>query len=778
MRIARALFALSLAAAVSRAEDPSALPEGALRRLGSPDGAHGSDIVDAAFTPDGKTIVSLDDDGGVRAWDVPSLRRRFDIDLEEVGIFLSISPDGSLFAVAQRNGVFLFALPGGKPSGRLYGPPPDLVAGTFSPDGKRFAAADDEGGLHQWMVETRSYDQGQLELLNGQDILGVTWSGDRIVAWDDEGQVTVLAGANLAEILTIQTDANDTNGGALSPDGKRLALGTDEGGVRVWNLESGEEADPLVPESSELASGISWSRDGGRLAWTNYQAELCVWSVPDQKVVARSPVRSEGRPVFSPDGAWLLSGIEGCRLVVLRADGATRASASEGHDGAVRALEFDSTGRTLWSAGADGNLWIWDVATGASRRIVENGAPISHIGVIDKGARFLLCTPQGGFSLWDASSGKRLKSSDDRMGFLTGGTWAPGAGTMFAMGQNGHGELWDAGLAGPILSVDVAVHPGAQAAMSPDGRLLAITSSSSLKIFATRTGLGEEPLSAFCTDQLVLAFSPDGSTLASADAVGTVLLTELGGGQVSVGRSQGNLLHLAFAGPAWLVAAGDHLHFMDLTRKEEDIPTIALPSMASALSVSRDGRFVATGFRDGTILIWKAPATDSSDEPAPDAAGLWDILGGESGPVREAILSCAAAGPEAVRALAAGLATPVPVPEGVRDLLPRLTSEQAEERDATEAALREAGPEAEPALREALHEASAEMRGRLEAILAACELPPRNSSALLRRSRAIRALERCGSAEALAVLRKISQSSPYARERSEAEGASKRLAVR
>ncbi|KAF0245575.1 MAG: hypothetical protein FD180_1443 [Planctomycetota bacterium] len=778
MRIARTLLFLTLAADLSRAEDPAPLPEGALRRFGSPNGADGDEIVDAAFTPDGKTVVSLGRMGGLRAWEVPALQPLFSVKLREEGTFLSVSPDGSLLAVSQLNGVYLFSLPSGKLAGRLYGPPPDLIAGAFSTDGKRFAAADEDGGVHAWNVETRAYDAAQPELFEGLDVLGVLWSRDRVVVWDDSGQLSLLGGADLLEIRTIQTGADDTDGGALSPDGKRLALAIDDGGVRVWNLEDGEEVEALVPESAQIATGISWSRDGARLAWTDYRDEMCVWSIAEEKVVAQSPVRSEGKPVFSPDGTWLLSGIGGCRLIVLRAENAVRATRAEGHDGAVRSLEFDAAGRTLWSAGADGNVWVWDLSTGASRKVVENGAPLWRLGVIDGGARFMVCTPQGGFGVWDGATGNRLRDSGDRMGFLTDASWAPGSQTMFAMGQNGHGELWDAALAAPLLSIDVAVNASSRIALSPDGRQLALGSGTSVSLFDARLGIRRDVLSVSSSDTAALTWSPDAVWLACADSNSNVTITEMASGHVSpVGSALRGAL-LAFAGSTRLVAASDRLQWIDIAALEGVPPSAQLPSAPSALAVSRDGRLAATGFHDGTILLWEAPPAAAPKGDAPRAAGIWEALGGNDDAARVAVASFAVAGPEAVRALAEGLASAPPIPEGVYDLLPGLGSDRAQERDDTESALRDAGPEAEPALRDALRDAGAEARGRLEAVIASFELPPFKSAALVRRARALRALEACGSADAKLVLRKVAQTSPFARERRDAEAALKRLELK
>jgi HEAT repeat protein len=88
------------------------------------------------------------------------------------------------------------------------------------------------------------------------------------------------------------------------------------------------------------------------------------------------------------------------------------------------------------------------------------------------------------------------------------------------------------------------------------------------------------------------------------------------------------------------------------------------------------------------------------------------------------------------------------------------------------------GPLAEPALRRALAESqSEEVRARAQQLLAALDEPHQRSGQALRQLRAVHVLERIGSQEAKAVLRKLAGGSPSATATQRAAAALDRLGL-
>lgn len=750
------------------------LPEGAVRRFGSDSGAHPAIVTDAAFTPDGSLVVSVDEDGGFRIWDYPALRLRTAHELGNEGRWVAVNPAGTLAAVGQLNGVRLFTLPDGRPAGRMFGPPPELVAGAFSPDGGRFAAADEENGVHVWDVEKRSYEAGVEEPI-GDEIERILWSAEGIVVQDADGIVQVLSGQDLAGVRRIETGIGIVSGWALSPDGKSLAVAEDEAGVRVWHLATGQEGVALAPEGMDIAEGLAWSRDGARLAWSSYDNEACVWDIKEGSLVSRSSMDRSCPPLFSPDGTALVCGVGAHRLFAMKTDGSGRPGDAAGHSGPVRSILFEGNGRTLLSGGDDGEVWAWELGNSPSRRLFQSGPAVWGLGRVAGQDRVLLCSTAGGISSWNITRGAREYLSAERVGYLTDTAWAPDAGLLFIFGQNGHCESWSAGRNEPVMQLDVAVKVTGRAAVRRDGRLLALSSAGAVTFFDARSQRALSTVAAQNHEITAMALSGDGAWLACAGQDGFLALVEIASGAViPCGIVIPDVQRVAFAGGRLVVMSADRLHLVPLSTLAEDPAPLRLPTFPTALAVSGDAGLAATGHSDGLILVWSLQEEPGPAEDVP-ADGLVKALEGDADEARKAIFGCRRAGPPAVAALEEGLRTPPPVPEGTDGLVACLEADRPEDREAAQDALFEAGPETEPALRAALPSASAEARGRIEVLLAAFELSPLKSSVLLRRWRVLRALDACGSADAARVLRKVAAQSPYERERRDAEAVLRRM---
>ena len=153
----------------------------------------------------------------------------------------------------------------------LPAPPHAYRNPRLSPDGQRVAITIDELGSQEWLL--------------------------------DIGRGT----------LTRVTFEGSYNGAiAWTPDGKRLAFGTDRAGSRnlFWQLADGSGAAERLAASDRADVASSWSPDGQTLAYEEATPgagyDLWVFRLGDHKAQPFLQTRfNEIAPRFSPDGRWL-----------------------------------------------------------------------------------------------------------------------------------------------------------------------------------------------------------------------------------------------------------------------------------------------------------------------------------------------------------------------------------------------------------------------------------------------------------------------------------------
>jgi hypothetical protein len=306
---------------------------------------------------------------------------------------------------------------------------------------------------------------------------------------------------------------------------------------------------------------------------------------------------------------------------------------------------------------------------------------------------------------------------------------------------------------------------------SPDGRMLATVNSlrpnpdeegklADYRICVWDLATGREILSLPTGAIWALAFSPDSRTLAAAGGFRDPYFREKDG-DTSV--------------RLWDLATGN-----ELLRLHEN------NSSVTSLAFAPDGQSLAGGMRDTTVLVWDlTPGLRRLRLPAKDLGvgdfdRLWaDLAGDDTAKARVAVGSLVAAADQAVPLLKDRLRPAAAVPaERLRKLLADLDSEAFAVREAARKELHDLGDLAEQALRKALEgNPSLETRKRIEALLDVSPLPAR-SPEVLRRLRAIQALEQIGTPAARQLLQHLAEGAPSARETREARAALQRLGSR
>jgi serine/threonine protein kinase len=277
---------------------------------------------------------------------------------------------------------------------------------------------------------------------------------------------------------------------AISPDGKKVLVGGDDGAAQLWLRATGEPAgEPLRHGGPVL--GVAFAPDGAMVATGSADRTARVWRA------------ERGEPIGPP-----LS-----------------------HDGAVNAVAFSPDGKALATGCADRSVRFWDAATGRpTGKALTTESPVAALAFSRDGRLLLVGGEDGTARLWDVVLAEPLGNALRHGGAVRAAAFSPDGKRVLTGSADHTARLWEAdpGRAlGPPLPHEGPVNA---VAFSPDGTMLLTAAGrepSSARLWwadqTLSTDMGR-PLGLYLhhpAPVLAVAFGERGEAIHTADAAAT-----------------------------------------------------------------------------------------------------------------------------------------------------------------------------------------------------------------------------------------------------------------
>ena len=517
-------------------------------------------ISSLAYSEDGSTLIILDRFGELKHWKIETNQITLNTHVKD-HVVIVYSEGLNAFATGQENGrINFYDATTGKQQKGLIGhsslfkrDDKDIWSLAFSNDGSMLASGSMDKTVRLWDTEKRKHLAKFSLHKSWITAVALSYDGSILASGDAENRIILWDTETKAKRTELEGHTSGICTLAFSPDGTTLASGSYDGTIRFWNPSTGGEISTFATGHSKFITSLAFSNEDTILTSVDFNGTVDLWNMKTKQ-----------------GHSYLNTGQN-------TADSATSLS----HD-AMRYAAMGNNYTTAfyplgsgWRGGGSGRreskFQVWNLSTREELHgpWTHQNYYINAVTFSPDNKKLVVSDRSKGILSWNIDTGEETVLFNQRSHWKNELIFSPNGKMVAFQGGHSGSHIWNYETQQEITPEYLKRNSSA-ISFSPDNMMLAIAYRDQIVLWdivenefnergSMKTGIIEE-----------ITFSPDGKFIISANAHGWTYYIKV-----------------------WDVETGNEL--LLLNGHTENI---------NMLRFSHNGKILATGSMDGTILLW------------------------------------------------------------------------------------------------------------------------------------------------------------------------------
>ncbi|MCG9129960.1 WD40 repeat domain-containing protein [Candidatus Poribacteria bacterium] len=511
-----------------------------------------------AFSEDGGILIIIQESGVMKHWDINTNEIKFNANMGKRYEAITYSKQLKMFATGLENGrIHFYDASTGKSKGIVIGhsslfnkDDKDIWSLGFSKDGTLLASGSMDKTVRLWDTVKRK----SLGKFTGHETLitavALSYNGNILASGDDVKKIILWDTRTKQKLGELVGHTNGICAFAFSPDGTILASGSNDGTIRFWNPKTVEEISIFTSGHSKWIQTLAFTKNDTSLASTDFNGTVVLWNMKTKQGLSYLNI-GQGKSVVA---------------ATISQDAVLFSSNNITFTTAFHPLNISSMGGgSIRSEG----LHVWNISTGEeihgpweNQNVDINAMTFSP----DRKILVVNDTDKGVYS-WNIDTGEKITIFNNQSRWENELTFSPNGKFLAFTGRNSSTHICESITYEEITPEDMGEYSAI--AFSPDNTLLAVRQGDGGVLWDIKGTEFTKRGSMKVGNSWGLLFSHDGKA---------ILSTVMRGLKFNLG--------------IYDIATGNYLYLPGHT---EDI---------TAMRFSHNGQILATGSKDGTILLW------------------------------------------------------------------------------------------------------------------------------------------------------------------------------